>query len=105
MGGPGIIYQSFALTAQLARALKVPVMAGGGLTHMGRWDQLHDVGATLVTACTVVMWEELRRNQDIVDGMERYMNDSGYSSWQDIIGLSLPYLKPAREHSLYLERR
>ena len=32
MGGPGIIYQSFALTAQLARALKVPVMAGGGLT-------------------------------------------------------------------------
>ena len=23
MGGPGIIYQSFALTAQLARALKV----------------------------------------------------------------------------------
>ena len=100
MGGPGIIYQSFALTAQLARALKVPVMAGGGLTTWEDGINFMMWGATLVTACTVMMWEGFGVIKDIVDGMERYMNDSGYSSWQDIIGLSLPYLKPARELQL-----
>jgi dihydropyrimidine dehydrogenase (NAD+) subunit PreA len=97
MGGPGIIYQSFALTAQLARALNIPVMAGGGLSTWEDGINFMMYGATLVTACTVLMWEGFGVIREIVDGMERFMNEAGYSSWQDIIGMSLPYLKPAKE--------
>ena len=42
--------------------------------------------ATLVTACTVMMWEGFGVIKDIVDGMERYMNDSGYSSGRILSG-------------------
>lgn len=97
MGGPGIIHQSFALTAQLARAVDVPITAGGGLSTWEDGIMFMMWGATLVTACTVLMWEGFGAAKTIVDGMERFMEEKGYSSWDDIRGLSLRYLKPARE--------
>lgn len=97
MGGPGIIHQSFALTAQLAKAVNVPVMAGGGLSTWEDGITFMMWGATLVTACTILMWDGFGAAKKIVDGMEQFMNECGYTSWQDIIGLSLAYLKPARE--------
>jgi len=97
MGGPGIICQSFALTAQLARAVDVPVIAGGGLNSWEDGINFMMWGATLVTACTVLMWEGFGAARRIVEGMERFMDESGYTSWKDVIGLSLPYLKSASE--------
>lgn len=100
MGGPAILNQSFALTAQLARALKVPIIAGGGLTTWQDAIMLMMWGGTLVTACTVIMWEGFRVIRDIVGGMERYLEQQGYSSWDEIIGRSLKYLKPAKDLQL-----
>ncbi|MGE5506941.1 MAG: 4Fe-4S binding protein [Chitinophagales bacterium] len=100
MGGPAILNQSFALTAQLARALKVPVIAGGGLSTWEDALMFMMYGGRLVTACTVIMWEGFRVIRQIVSGMERYMEKQGYSSWDEIIGLSLKYLKPAKDLQL-----
>ena len=65
MGGPGIIHQSFALTAQLARAVDVPITAGGGLST---WEDgiMFMMWGALVTACTV-MWEGFGAAKTIVD--------------------------------------
>lgn len=100
MGGPAILHQSFALTAQLARALKAPVIAGGGLTTWEDAIMFMMYGGTLVTACTVIMWDGFRVIKDIVGGMERYMEKHGHSSWEEIIGCSLKYLKPAKDLQL-----
>lgn len=100
MGGPAILNQSFALTAQLARALQVPVIAGGGLTAWEDALMFMMWGGTLVTACTVVMWEGFRAIRGIVGGMERYMEKQGHSSWEEVIGRSLKYLKPAKDLQL-----
>lgn len=97
MGGPGIIHQSFALTAQIAQAVEVPLIAGGGLSTWEDGITFMMWGATLVTSCTILMWEGFGAATSIISGMERFMNESGYSSWDDIIGMSLRYLKPARE--------
>lgn len=100
MGGPAILHQSFALTAQLARALKIPVIAGGGLSTWEDAIMFMMWGGTLVTACTIVMWDGFRVIREIVGGMERYMERHGYSSWEEIVGRSLKYLKPAKDLQL-----
>lgn len=97
MGGPAILNQSFALTAQLARALKVPIIAGGGLSTWEDAMMFMMWGGTLVTACTVIMWDGFRVIRQIVGGMERYLESQGYSSWEEVIGRSLKYLKPAKD--------
>ena len=100
MGGPSILYQSFALTAQLARALSIPVMAGGGISTWEDCIMMMMWGARLVTACTIIMWERFDVINKLVTGMERFLDEAGYESVQDIMGLSLKYLKSSKDLQL-----
>ncbi len=97
MGGPAILNQSFALTAQLARALNIPVMAGGGISTWQDCIMFMMWGAQAVTACTVIMWEGFSVIRKLISGMERYLDEAGFNSVSDIIGMSLQYLKPSGE--------
>ncbi|HHY46285.1 MAG TPA: 4Fe-4S binding protein [Firmicutes bacterium] len=97
LGGPVCLNQSFALVAQAARALKIPVIGGGGISTWQDAIMMMMWGATLVTACTVIMWERFSVIRDIVNGMEKFLEEQGYSSFKDITGMSLKYLKASRD--------
>jgi len=54
-------------------------------------------GATLVTSCTEIMWRGWEVVTKIVDGMERFLQDQGYDSYDDVIGRALPNLRAAAD--------
>lgn len=97
MGGPAILNQSFSLTAQLARALPIPVVAGGGISTWQDCIMFMMWGARAVTACTVIMWERFSVIKELVTGMERFLDEAGYQSIDEIIGLSLNHLKASKD--------
>lgn len=97
LGGPCTLPQSFALVAQTARAVNIPIIGGGGLSTWQDAIMLMMWGATLVTACTEPMWNGFGAIRKITAGMEAYIESHGYSSFKDIVGLSLPYLKASRD--------
>lgn len=97
MGGPAILNQSFALTAQLAKALPIPVMGGGGISTWQDCIMFMMWGARAVTACTIIMWERFSVIKDLVTGMERFLDEAGYDSIEEIIGLSQRHLKTSKE--------
>jgi dihydroorotate dehydrogenase subfamily 1 len=97
LGGPCVLTQSFALVAQAARAVKIPIIGGGGLATWQDAIMFMMWGSRLVTACTEPMWRGFGVIREITEGMERFIESHGYSSFEEIIGLSLPYLKRSKD--------
>lgn len=97
LGGPVALTQSFALVAQAARAVKIPIIGGGGLATWQDGVNFMMWGSTLVTACTEPMWRGFGVIREIVDGMEKFREGHGYKSYADMTGLSLDYLKASKE--------
>ncbi|OPZ63184.1 MAG: NAD-dependent dihydropyrimidine dehydrogenase subunit PreA [Firmicutes bacterium ADurb.Bin506] len=97
LGGPVALTQSFALVAQAARTVKIPIIGGGGIATWQDAIMFMMWGARLATACTEPMWRGFGVIKQITDGMCKYIEDHGYSSFEDIIGLSLPYLRFSKE--------
>jgi dihydropyrimidine dehydrogenase (NAD+) subunit PreA len=57
-------------------------------------------GATLTSACTVLMWEGFEVIREINEGTERFMEEQGYSSYEEMRGLALQYLATPDEMEL-----
>ena len=54
-------------------------------------------GSTLVTACTELMWYGFEVIPKILRGMEEFMEKEGYSSHEELVGLSLEHLCAAQD--------
>jgi dihydropyrimidine dehydrogenase (NAD+) subunit PreA len=54
-------------------------------------------GASLVTACTEIMWRGWDVVTKIVEGMEEFRREQGYGSYQDMVGRAVANLRPAAE--------
>ena len=90
--GSAIRFNTFKITAQVAERVSVPLTASGGVDTWEHAIQMMMWGATSVGICTATMWRGFEAVRRILDGMERFLVEQGYSSYEDIIGLSLPYL-------------
>ena len=97
LGGPATRLMGYASVAQTARRIHVPIIGGGGLQNWQHGIEFMMYGATLVTACTEIMWRGWEVVTKTVAGMEKFLVEQGYNSYNEIIGKALPNLRPAAE--------
>ena len=92
LSGPGMKPIGMRCVAQIAAATNIPVSGIGGISTWKDAVEYMLVGAQTVQVCTAVMWRGYRLIGDFVDGFSRYLGDKGFSSAQEIVGLTLPKL-------------
>jgi dihydropyrimidine dehydrogenase (NAD+) subunit PreA len=78
--------------ADIASAVQVPISGVGGIYSWRDALEFLLLGATTVQVCTAVMLKGFRIVTDLHDGMARWLEEAGYSSPSEVIGLSLPCL-------------
>lgn len=97
LGGPAARLLSYAAIAQIARAVSIPIVGGGGLQNWQHAVECIMWGATLVTACTELMWRGFQVIPKILQGMETYMQQQSYATYEAMRGLALSHLMPAAQ--------
>jgi dihydropyrimidine dehydrogenase (NAD+) subunit PreA len=97
LGGPACRLMGYAQVASTAQRLHVPIVGGGGIETWRHCVEYMMWGATLVTACTSLMWYGFERIPKILQGIERFMAAQGYNSYDELVGRSLASLRPARD--------
>ena len=95
LGGPACRLQGYAAVASTARRVNIPIVGGGGLETWEHAVQFMMWGATLVTACTSIMWHGFEIIPRVIEGMETFMAEQGYGGYQELIGRALHTLRPA----------
>lgn len=97
LGGPACRLLGFAMVASTARRVSVPIIGGGGLEKWEHAVQYMMWGATLVTACTAIMWRGFEIIPTIIRKMEQFIEERGYSGYQDLVGQSIGTLRAAKD--------
>lgn len=97
LGGPSTKLMCFSLVANMAKKIDIPIIGGGGLETADDCLMMMMWGARLITECTSIMWYGWDLVSKQVKGMEIYMEKMGYTSYDDIIGMSLKYLRSSSE--------
>ena len=97
ISGPATLSQSFANVATVAKNVKIPIIGGNGIHTWKDAIELMMWGASMVTACTVVMWKGYSVIGSIIRGMEDFLEKHAYGSYESLIGESLPYLMAGSE--------
>jgi len=77
--------------------VKAPLVGGGGLFTWEDAVQYMVWGSTLVTACTSLMWNGFELIPKILDGMESYMKEQGFTSYDQMVGKALHNIRPASD--------
>jgi len=97
LGGPASRLMGFAMVASTARRVSLPIIGGGGIEKWEHAVQYMMWGATLATICTAIMWRGFEIVPTMIRKMERFLESQGYNGYEDLIGLSLPTLRAARD--------
>jgi dihydroorotate dehydrogenase/NAD-dependent dihydropyrimidine dehydrogenase PreA subunit len=100
ISGPWIKLSTYKSVAQVAQNVSIPICASGGISNWRDNVEMIMWGATLTSACTVLMWEGFEVIKDIVEGTERFMEEQGYSSYEEMRGLALQHLATPDEIGL-----
>ena len=90
--GPAIKPITQRHVSEVARAVKTPISACGGITT---WEDVVEyimLGATTVQICTSIMWQGYGHFQTILKGLEGYMDAEKLESLESIRGKALPYI-------------
>jgi len=87
--GPGLKPVSLRATASIARALKTPVIGCGGIENWRDAIEYLAVGASALQACTAVMWRGYGIIENLVGGLEKYLEEHNYEAISDIRGKAL----------------
>lgn len=78
--------------ADIAQAATIPISGVGGIYDWQDAVQFMLLGSTTLQVCTSVMHRGFGIIDDLCDGMTRWLEQKGYSSPMDIVGLSLKRL-------------
>lgn len=97
LGGPSCLLQGYAMVAQTAKRVAVPLIGGGGIMNWQHAVQYMLWGATLVTACTSLMWYGFELIPRILQGVEEYRQETGFASYDQLVGHALHNLRPAAD--------
>ncbi len=90
--GSAIRFATFKVTAQVAQRVRIPLVSSGGIDKWRHAIEMMMWGATAVSACTAIMWYGFEVISKILAGMDKFLEEQGYASYDDIIGISLKYL-------------
>lgn len=91
--GPAIRPITMRHVSEVARAVKTPIMAVGGVSS---WEDVVEyimIGASAVQICTAIMWKGYDQFRIIAEGLAAYMDREGIGSLEEIRGKALPYIR------------
>ncbi|MGE5588987.1 MAG: NAD-dependent dihydropyrimidine dehydrogenase subunit PreA [Clostridia bacterium] len=94
--GPAIKPVALRCVAEIAKAVDIPIAAVGGISTWSDAVEFLLAGATNIQLCTAVMRHGFRIIEDLIDGLDVYLEEKGMSSVRELVGKSLPYIV---EHS------
>ncbi len=97
LGGQSCLLPGLAMVAQTAARVPLPLVGGGGLFTWENAAQYMLWGSTLVTACTSLMWYGFELIPDILNGLEKYMKEMGFTSYDQLVGKALHNIRPASD--------
>jgi dihydropyrimidine dehydrogenase (NAD+) subunit PreA len=89
--GPAVKPIALNMVSELARdpEVGIPISGIGGI---GTWRDAAEfllLGASTVQVCTAVMHYGYRIVEDLIDGLSNYLDEKGYKSVKEIVGLSV----------------
>jgi dihydropyrimidine dehydrogenase (NAD+) subunit PreA len=90
--GPAIKPITQRHVSEVAKAVKIPISACGGIST---WEDVVEytmLGATTVQICTSVMWNGYGVFKTLLEGLSGYMEREGLTSLEGIRGKTLPYI-------------
>lgn len=90
--GPAIKPITQRHVSEVAKAVKIPISACGGIST---WEDVVEyvmLGATTVQICTSIMWHGYSYFQTLLKGLSSYMKREGLDSLETIRGKTLPYI-------------
>jgi dihydropyrimidine dehydrogenase (NAD+) subunit PreA len=90
--GPAVKPIALHMVSAVARDPKVgiPISGIGGITTWRDAAEFLALGATTVQVCTAVMHYGFRIVEDLVDGLDNYLEEKGMSAVGELIGRSVP---------------
>ena len=100
MTGSIIRYATFKITGQVAQRVQAPVMSSGGIDSWEHAIEMMMYGAKAVSVCTSVMWHGWDVVKRLIDGIERFTVEQGYSSTDDFVGIALKHLTSSEDLGL-----
>ncbi len=93
LSGPAIKPITLRTIAEIARHVPdLPVSGNGGVRNWQDAVELMAVGAGTIQICTAVMLHGFGIIEDLVSGLDNYLECKGYDSVMRIIGLALPHI-------------
>ncbi len=90
--GPAVKPIALHMVAALARdpGITIPISGIGGIQNWRDAAEFIALGATSVQVCTAVMHYGYRIVEDMIDGLNRYLDDKGLASVNDLRGRAIP---------------
>ncbi len=90
--GPAVKPIALHMVGALARdpRITIPISGIGGASDWRDAAEFMALGATSVQVCTAVMRGGYRIVEDLVDGLNNYLDDKGFASVSDLIGQAVP---------------
>ncbi len=80
------------VVAQIARAVDVPVIGCGGVSDWSDVVEMMMWGASAVQVCSAVITDGFEVIEALNTGVEAFLEQQGYGSIEDIVGLALGYV-------------
>lgn len=90
--GPAIKPIVMRHLSEVARAVKVPISAVGGVMSWRELVEYIMLGATSVQTVTSVMWNGYGAAAKILEGLNKFMDEKGYKTIDEFRGIALPYI-------------
>ena len=93
--GPAVKPIALHMVAQLARDPEVrkPISGIGGISNWRDAAEFMALGCSSVQVCTAVMHHGFRIVEDMIEGLEGYLEEKGFASAMDLVGAAVPAFK------------
>ncbi len=92
LSGPAVKPIALKAIATIAKAVKVPISAIGGISSWEDAAEFVLLGASTLQVCSAVMARGYGLIEDLLDGLQNYMEEKGFESISEMVGLSLEKL-------------
>lgn len=100
--GPGARPLSNRLVATIKQMTdKISIAGGGGIVDYKHVIESIMFGSTLTTMCSKILWEGFKTIKIMNEQIEKFMEDQGYETLEDMRGVALRHLVPASDKLQY----
>jgi dihydropyrimidine dehydrogenase (NAD+) subunit PreA len=95
--GPAIKPVIMRHLSEVARSVDIPISAIGGVMSYKDIVEYIMLGATTVQLCTSVMWNGYGYITKMLNDLDKWMDQKGYKSLDEIRGIALPHITTVEE--------